>query len=422
MILLTQTFPFGLGEPFIAYELADLAARLGPLSILPVARTAAVGCIRALPAGVSLHRPLLAALATARRRPWPAVLGDLLTDPRARASLVRGLWDLPHDCAAGPQTRAWPAPRRLMHLLRAVAHAQMVAACLERLVPDSALYYSYWLGPTALAAAWASRAGQARAVARAHGADVEAHRCPPYYLPLRRQAMRAVDAVLCVSAAGQAHLEAYAGAPGRLALCRLGVPTAMATRASDDGILRLLSCARLVPLKRLSLLAAALARLPSSLQVHWTHLGDGPMATALARQVARLPAHVQVHLAGAQTPAAVAAYYAEHAVDFFVSVSAAEGLPVSIMEALSRSVPVLATDVGGVAELVGPRCGALVSADLGAAELAAAIARVAAADSCQRANWRRGARATWLARVALAPQMQALVAHLAPTPARAYRL
>jgi glycosyltransferase involved in cell wall biosynthesis len=37
-----------------------------------------------------------------------------------------------------------------------------------------------------------------------------------------------------------------------------------------------------------------------------------------------------------------------------------EGVPVSLMEALAHGVPVAASDVGGVAELVGDGCGLLV--------------------------------------------------------------
>lgn len=45
-------------------------------------------------------------------------------------------------------------------------------------------------------------------------------------------------------------------------------------------------------------------------------------------------------------------YYKSNKVDVFVNVSYSEGLPVSLMEASSFGIPVIATDVGGSAEII----------------------------------------------------------------------
>lgn len=44
--------------------------------------------------------------------------------------------------------------------------------------------------------------------------------------------------------------------------------------------------------------------------------------------------------------------YAKEDFNLFVNTSSSEGLPVSIMEAMSFGIPVVATDVGGVREIV----------------------------------------------------------------------
>ena len=80
------------------------------------------------------------------------------------------------------------------------------------------------------------------------------------------------------------------------------------------------------------------------------------------------------------------------AVDLFVLGSAHEGLPVAVMEALAAGLPVVATDVGGVAEaVVDAENGFLVPARDPQA-LAAAMLRVAR-DPGLRAALSRGARA-----------------------------
>ena len=48
----------------------------------------------------------------------------------------------------------------------------------------------------------------------------------------------------------------------------------------------------------------------------------------------------------------VISYYMNNHVNLFINVSESEGIPVSIMEAISFGIPVIATDVGGTSEIV----------------------------------------------------------------------
>ena len=50
-------------------------------------------------------------------------------------------------------------------------------------------------------------------------------------------------------------------------------------------------------------------------------------------------------------------FYETNPVDLFISVSSSEGIPVSIMEAVSRGIPSVATNVGGTSELITPELG-----------------------------------------------------------------
>ena len=57
----------------------------------------------------------------------------------------------------------------------------------------------------------------------------------------------------------------------------------------------------------------------------------------------------------------------------FINVSSTEGIPVSIMEAMSFGIPVIATAVGGTPEIVNNENGYLLSKDPSAKELAEVI-------------------------------------------------
>jgi glycosyltransferase involved in cell wall biosynthesis len=48
----------------------------------------------------------------------------------------------------------------------------------------------------------------------------------------------------------------------------------------------------------------------------------------------------------------IISFFKDNAVDLFVNLSVYEGVPVSIMEAISFGIPVVATDVGAVREVV----------------------------------------------------------------------
>jgi glycosyltransferase involved in cell wall biosynthesis len=96
------------------------------------------------------------------------------------------------------------------------------------------------------------------------------------------------------------------------------------------------------------------------------------------------------HLSNGQ----VRRFYREHYVDAFVNVSRTEGVPVSIMEAQSACIPVIATRVGGTPELVNDCNGVLLEPNPTPAEVANALA-LAIRDPRTWDPKRSAARRTW---------------------------
>jgi glycosyltransferase involved in cell wall biosynthesis len=78
-------------------------------------------------------------------------------------------------------------------------------------------------------------------------------------------------------------------------------------------------------------------------------VGDGPDRALLERQVAELGLREQIIFEGFQPDPW--AYYA--VMDVFALTSRAEGLGTAILDAFAYSVPVVATRVGGIPELIG---------------------------------------------------------------------
>ena len=105
--------------------------------------------------------------------------------------------------------------------------------------------------------------------------------------------------------------------------------------------------------------AAIVAKKHSALEVRL--IGDGPMRGAIENSIRKNSLENNVSLLGWKTPAQVR----EEIINAraFVLPSYAEGLPVSIMEALSLRRPVISTFVAGIPELVETgKCGWLTPA------------------------------------------------------------
>ena len=145
--------------------------------------------------------------------------------------------------------------------------------------------------------------------------------------------------------------------------------------SSSDKVFRICSCSGVTAVKRLHLIAQAL-ELWNECEIEWTHLGGGPLYDEIAGLAERVCAKnhlVKIRLLGQKSNIEVQKYYTENPVDLFVNVSEAEGLPVSIMEAASYGIPILATDVGGTSEIVNDNTGRLINKSITPSELSASI-------------------------------------------------
>jgi colanic acid/amylovoran biosynthesis glycosyltransferase len=111
------------------------------------------------------------------------------------------------------------------------------------------------------------------------------------------------------------------------------------------------------------------------LAVTLTLVGDGPEEDSLRAAVARLGIDAQVRFLGRLDERATLAAIA--AADMLVLPSFMEGLPVVLMEAMALGVPVIATRVAGIPELVRDAVGGLLFDPADWTALADAVARLA---------------------------------------------
>jgi hypothetical protein len=395
LMLFTTAFPFGRGEPFLEAELPFLAARFRRVVVVP---TQIKGPGRPVPPGVEVDTTL----ALSRPGKFAIVAASALgaaTSPAFYRELVANRQALSHWRALERAMRYWGDARRTADWI-------LMAIATRGLGPEQVLLYTYWLGRQTLGCAMAkSRLGGLVVATRAHGSDLYPTAHTPAYLPFRSATTGGADRIFTVSDHGRRYLaEAHPEVAGRLAIARLGVadPGRLNT-GSTDGVFRLVSCSFMEKLKRLDKLVAAVAELAAAypaLPIEWHHLGDGPQRAALedAAQT-RLPDSVSWIFHGHLPNAAVLAFYRDRPVDVFVNVSASEGAPVSIMEALACGIPVVAPAIGGIPELVSCANGALLPPDPDSGAIAEALASLTpgrapdAVRALARQTWQVMARA-----------------------------
>lgn len=140
---------------------------------------------------------------------------------------------------------------------------------------------------------------------------------------------------------------------------------------TDETVFNICTCSGMTAVKRIPLLIEALMGWENSTLV-WTHLGGGPLENEIVHLSDKLQQTnplITVKLLGKLENSKVQKYYANNPVDLFINVSEAEGLPVSIMEAMSYGIPVLATDVGGTSEIVNTSNGLLIQKEMTPGEL-----------------------------------------------------
>ncbi len=169
--------------------------------------------------------------------------------------------------------------------------------------------------------------------------------------------------VSCISwfARSQAQLLSSEEAADRLHIVHCGVDadrydasprsSTAVSESAQSGVTRLAFVARLDHVKGLTILldAVAAAR-QNGTNVELTVVGDGPARSSFERHANKVGVGGSVTFAGYCSQDEVAEILGQS--DVFVLPSFAEGVPVSLMEACASGLPVIATQVGGVSELV----------------------------------------------------------------------
>ena len=362
LILITSEFPFGSQETFLETEFPYLCRHFDSVIVIAQTTDSNIRCV--IPHNVTLIQKEFVLSAFDKMK-----LGRFFFRKEVLQEIrnVRRLYQ---------RALNWGI---LKTILVSYRRSLQMEAFLDRILmgmPDGKTYlYSYWSDDGAIAIGRLKSTHPSLIVfSRAHGWDVYFEPSIYKYLPFRTFLLNHLSAVFCVSKKGVDYIANRwrADTDSPVYLSRLGVAAPLQTR-STHGRFTIVSCSSCIPLKRVHLIIEALQQL-RGVHLRWIHFGDGPLLETLKASAARLiPPEIEVVFKGRVLNSEVLQFYREEAPSLFINVSESEGVPVSIMESMAYSIPVIASDVGGNSEIVNAENGFLLPADLTGDDLAALL-------------------------------------------------
>ena len=364
LIFLTDRYPFGKGEAFIENEVPYLAQRFDKVVVVPTALTVSTDISREVPDNFVILPP--------------ANTDDLYKDGRP-GKKHRVLWSLRHMvpwCFAAvfskdtfteiigliksrqcSFSRCVSVIRTIAPVKRNRCHFRKYRNRTELQNADNVYIYSYWLNQNVVYISKALGIQQEsvkKTIARSHGYDLYSERRSCGYIPFQKNTIDFADDVCLISKDGIRYLaEKYPAYSFKFRLNYLGTRDYGSGPYVPDNTFHIVSCSYVIPVKRVTRIIDALDKITER-KIKWTHFGAGQDFERLQDYAKVLQKHDNIiyELKGQVFNRELMNYYQQNSVDAFVNVSESEGLPVSIMEAISFGIPVIATDVGGTTDAV----------------------------------------------------------------------
>lgn len=373
LILFTTSHPYSYGaeRTFLEEEIPILVEKFGRVILVP---RYCRGERYPLPEGVEVDESY-ARLFSGKRPPFLLLLRSIFSPYFFKELIARPSLFL------HPKAIAW----LVTFLANAILTRDWVKYWLMQTAfdPRELVFYTYWFDDASMGIGLFKKENlDICVISRAHGYDLFEERYSPPYFPCRMQALSLVDMLFLASEAGASYMGIhYPRFKKKYRVARLGVKDfACLTKPSADGVFRVLSCSSIVPVKRIDLLFKGIIRFAEmnpDKKIHWTHFGEG----VEMKKIIDIASNVLLHNLSWSFPgnvenAIIMSHYKDHPVDIFMNVSSSEGGPVSMQEAISYGIPVLATAVGGNVEIVTERNGSLLPPNPGPDEVAAALGDV----------------------------------------------
>lgn len=352
LILFTASFPYGKGESFLENEVKTLSSRFQQVDIIPYQYNESSD-IRSLPENFRvLHPSSYSFKFSLFFFSFPFVFIMILKEFLKGKRGVKAV---------------------ISETLKATHKALWIEDYVLKKNEKGSIFYSFWFNEWVTALSFLKNKKQDMPlITRIHGYDVFEERREGNYIPFRWFDVKQVDKIFAASNASKNYFkEKYPAFSQKVETSYLGVFDNDENPFQKDAF-TLVSCASLVPIKRVGLLLNALNKL--DMDITWYHFGDGELRGELEEIAKNSKQHLTCHFMGHVPNSELLKFYQKEPVNLFVHTSNTEGgTVVAIQEAISYGIPVMACRAGGVAEIVNEQTGVLLHQDISDKDLSSEI-------------------------------------------------
>ena len=375
LCLFTRNYPFGKSESFIANEIKILSQKFENIFIFPLLIS---GEKRKIPDNVDVI---------------------FLNEDYQRKIVLKSDFRL-ILCVFFKEIFRKPTlknnPKEIFsYLLRMIFKSYQLNDWILKQNNSNAIFYSYWLDDWAtILSVLKQKKIITNFVSRAHGFDLYDYRIKSKKIKYRKFQLETVKNIFTVSKDGEAYLkQTFPKYSKKVLQSYLGTKDFGLSLYKPSKTLKILTISNVYPLKRIHLLIEALQFV--NIKVEWTHFGDGILIEEIKEIANRLPKNIICYFKGQKSNYILLNYIKNHHFDVFINLSKFEGLPVSIIEAISFGIPVFATDSGGTKEVVNYNTGKLFKNNFKIEDLSVSLNNFLQSEYSQF-TFREGVREFWL--------------------------
>ena len=388
LVLFTKTFPYGTGENFLEAEI-EIASEFYKDILILACQVNDLSKKRNIPQNVKVvpiaacSRKKISILSLAPR----IVLNpEVKTEQRNAIGIARKLFCL--------------------YFFRKVEYLESNSyLSLKNFLEGKkeCIFYSYWFFDLVyLALRMKNRFNnicKIYCVSRAHGYDLYEERNRFNYIPFRNPVLKQIEKVFTCSADGMYYMQKrYPEYKDKFEISYLGTRDKGLEKINlDRKEMVIVTCSNLIPLKRIERLPKVVSQLEEKgYIIKWICFGEGSQRRKIEKYVQKYVKKSKVVFKGYIENKKILEFYQKEEVDVFINLSTSEGLPVSIMEAMSFGIPAIATNVGGTSEIVKNNLtGILLERDFTDQQLVDAIIKMCTSSVKWRKKMRENCRCFW---------------------------
>lgn len=234
---------------------------------------------------------------------------------------------------------------------------------------SNSIFYSFWFYDTTFLSIAKYKKEIHKYFSRTHRGDLYEEENSGLWLPFRKFNLGQVSKLYTISQHGEEYLKRKHGNSIHVETCYLGTAGLKGTPLNQESDqIFLISVAQITDKKRVHLIPQMLQFVQLDKPIIWKHYGPLLEETEVKKIRKEIEAienkNISCELCGEVSNEKLMEVFSENYIDAFISMSYTEGLPVSMMEACSAGVPILATDAGGCKEIVNEITGKLLPLDI----------------------------------------------------------